>query len=61
MTEYQSRSKLEVLEFINLLSKSKNNRLLTLNKLAIELIETPSSFDYDFWCGEGFLSQYRES
>ncbi|MCI5165764.1 MAG: hypothetical protein D3903_06630 [Candidatus Electrothrix sp. GM3_4] len=61
MTEYQSRSKSDVLKFINQLSISENNRLLTLNKLALKLLDTPSKFDYDFWCGEGCLSQYRES
>lgn len=61
MTEYETRSKTEVEQFLQQLKATNNERLLTLYKLAKELVATPSSFDYDFWCGEGCLAQYKES
>lgn len=61
MTEYESRSKEEVEQFLQQLKATNNERLLTLYKAGKKLVAKPSSFDYDFWCSEGCLAQYIES
>ncbi|KAF7786169.1 hypothetical protein PRUB_a0647 [Pseudoalteromonas rubra] len=61
MTEYETRSKAGVEQFLQQIKATNNERLLTLYKLGTKLVATPSSFDYDFWCGEGCLAQYKVS
>ena len=57
MTEYGFRTKEDVEGFLIEVNAIKNERMSLLYNRAIELMNNPPSFDYDLWCGEGYVNQ----
>ena len=55
MTEYSSRSKEAIDEFLVSIKKENHEKLDLLYQRAIALMQDPTIFDYDLWCSEGYI------
>jgi hypothetical protein len=55
MSSYETRSKSDVEQYLMQVKAAHHPNLDALHERAIALMSDPSSFDYDLWCGGGYI------